>query len=196
MRELFGLQIHLDPAVYRPAEDSLLLAEAVQPPEQGPALDLCTGTGLAALRLAKQGASTVATDANPRACRLTRRNARENQLPVHAVCTDLAAGLEARFEAIACNPPYLPTDDEQAMDPIERALAGGPRGHEVTRRVLDALPELMQPSARAWLVVSTRQPVDELQAQAREAGLTWTVSGETAAGRFERLQVVELERGD
>lgn len=196
MRELFGLRLHLDSAVYRPAEDSLLLAEALEPPEDGPALDLCTGTGLAALRLAEHGARTIATDANPRACQLTRRNAHENRRPVHAVCTDLAAGLEARFEAIACNPPYLPTGDEPAVDPIERALAGGPRGDETTRRVLDALPQLMKPDARAWLIVSTRQPVDELEARALEAGLSWSVSEETAAGRFERLMVVEFARGD
>lgn len=195
-RKLLGFQVETDPRVYRPAEDSLLLAEAVDPPQAGPALDVCTGSGLVALALAEVGGRTVATDVNPRACRLARRNARANASPVDAVCTDLAAGLEGEFAAVACNPPYLPTDEAQRVPgPANRALDGGPDGARVTRRFLEALPELLAEAGRAWLLVSSLQPVDELADRARSLGLSWNRVRGASVGRFERLSVVELAHG-
>lgn len=192
MRELLGLRVHLDERVYKPAEDSLLLAEHVQAPEDGLALDVGTGTGLAALRLARRGVRTIATDLNPAACRLARRNARENDRPVETVCTDLADGIEARFAAIACNPPYLPTGDTPLEGPIARALEAGPDGTAVSQRFLDRLPALMREDARAWLVVSSHQPLEDLRSRARTRGLEWSMQKEIAVGRFERLKLVEL----
>lgn len=189
-RELMGLTIHRDEHVYGPAEDSLLLADALEPPGSGLGLDIGTGTGLAALRLAEQGARVLATDVNPRACALARRNAEANELDVHPVVTDLAAGLEARFETVVCNPPYLPGEDRSGL--AWRALEAGREGTDVTERFLADLPELLAPEGRAWLVVSTHQPLDELRELADERGLTWTVRTEQAVGRFEQLRVVEL----
>lgn len=195
-RRLLGHVVHLDERVYPPGEDSMLLAGAVQPPDEGPALDVCTGTGLAALRLAERGARVVATDINPVACRLTRRNARANDLPIQPVCTDVVAGVHARFEAVACNPPYLPADtDRRLPGPIGRALEAGPAGTGIAARLVDALPGLLTSSGRAWLLGSSRQDVDALRARARESGLTWHTVEEVGVGRFERLSVVELALG-
>lgn len=190
-----GFEVHLDEHVYRPAEDSLMLASTLEPPGEGPALDVGTGTGLAALRLASEGARVLATDVNPRACRLARRNARANGLDVEPVVTDLADGIEARFTAIACNPPYLPAD-EPREGPLWRALEAGPEGTALARRLIDELPRLLAGEGRAWLLTSSRQPEDELRARAGERGLSWTVRERRGVGRFERLQVVELRHGD
>lgn len=191
-RELLGLRIHLDERVYRPAEDSLLLASHVQADDGHRALDVCTGTGLTALILARQGAWTVATDVNPIACSLARRNAHANDLGLASVCTDVAAGIQARFDRIACNPPYLPRGERPITGPAGRALESGEDGTQVASAFLEALPDLMAREARAWLVVSSRQPLDALQQRARDAGLTWHVDEQQPVGRFERLQVVQL----
>jgi release factor glutamine methyltransferase len=192
-RQLLGLEIHTDDRVYGPAEDSLLLASNVEAPSEGWALDVGTGTGLAALRLAGEGAGVVATDLNPWACRLARRNAISNGRRVHPVVTDLADGLGTRFAAIACNPPYLPAgEDREGL--AWRALEAGPEGLGVAQRFVDALPGLLTDRGRAWLVVSSRQHVDELRQQAREQGLSWRRVDEQAVGRFERLGLVELAR--
>lgn len=194
-RRLLGLEVHLDERVYRPAEDSLLLADTLEPPSHGLALDVGTGTGLAALRLASEGASVVATDVNPVACRLAGRNARANGLDVRPVVTDVADGIEARFEAIACNPPYLPAGADN-RGPLWRALEGGPDGTEVAGRFLDEAGRLLTPDGQAWLLVSDRQPLDGLRERAEDRGLDWAVREQQSVGRFERLQVVGLRRED
>jgi release factor glutamine methyltransferase len=193
-RELLGLTIHGDERVYGPAEDSMLLASNVTASAEHRALEVCTGTGLAALRLARGGAATVATDVHPVACCLARRNARANDLDLAVVCTDLAAGVSARFDRIACNPPYLPAGGDHLGGPIGRALESGRRGTALTQRFLDRLPDLLAAEGRAWLVVSSRQPVDELEARAGRAGLAWHRVNEVAVGRFETLGLVELRR--
>lgn len=191
-RELLGLTIHRDDQVYGPAEDSLLLASNVTASEGEHALEVCAGTGLAALRLAEAGARTVATDVNPRACRLARRNAQANGLGLDVVCTDLTAGLEGPFDRVACNPPYLPPGSDRMPGPIGRALESGRQGTALARRFLASLPDLLASDGRAWLVVSSRQPVDELEERAAEVGLSWSRVDELAVGRFERLALVEL----
>lgn len=191
-RELLGLRIHRHEHVYGPAEDSLLLASNVTADEGDTALEVCTGTGLAALRLAQAGACTVATDVNPLACRLARGNAQANDLALSVVCTDLAAGLAATFDRVACNPPYLPPGPEPVTGPVGRALESGQQGTALARRFLRRLPTLLAPEGRAWLVVSTRQPVDELADRAREQELSWRRVEELAVGRFEQLILVEL----
>lgn len=201
-RRVLGFNLHLADTVYAPAEDSLLLADNVQAPEHGRALDLCTGSGVVALQLARNRttretgqAHTIATDINPHACGLARRNARENGVNVEVVCTDLAQALEACFQVVACNPPYLPTAEDEHVDaPLDRALAGGDDGTQITRRVLHALPDLLAPGGTAWLVVSSLQPLEQLEAIANSQALSWETIDEVSVGRFERLAIVELER--
>lgn len=196
-RQLRGFQLEVDDRVYRPAEDSLLLADCLEPPEDAWAVDLCTGAGLAALELARGGARTLATDVNPHACRLARENAHANGLSMGVVRTDLAAGLEHRFEAVACNPPYLPTQPgERVSGPVNRALDGGADGADVARRAIDAFDRLLSRDGRAWLVVSSLQPVADLRERARARGLTWQRIVEEDVGRFEKLAVVHLQRAD
>lgn len=193
---LFGLEIRIDEDVYEPSEDSFLLAEGVDALPNERALDLCTGTGLAALAAAARGARTLATDVNPAACRLATENARANELDLDVLLSNLARGVHARFELLTCNPPYLPTAPEDRVPGIvHRALDGGADGAEVTRRVIDELDRLLSPSrdARALLIVSTLQPLDDLRERAKARGFTWHPEGSRSFG-LETLQRVRLTR--
>lgn len=191
---LLELELAIDDQVYEPAEDSLLLAEHAQATPGQRCLDLCTGTGLVALVLARQGAHVVATDVNPAACRLAEANAAANELAMDVVLTDLADGIHASFDLVTCNPPYLPTGpDERVRGIVNRALDGGPDGSQVTQRVLDALPRLLASEGRALLVVSTLQPTGALSDHARKQGLAWEPVDEVSFG-MERLQLIELRR--
>ncbi len=147
--------VALNDNVYRPSDDTFLLARAVHS-EVKPGtrfLEVGCGTGFVSLVAARAGAHVTCTDANPRAVALARHNARENKLTLDAVATDLLAGLAGPFDLVAFNPPYLPTAREEYIPgPLNMAFDGGVDGNEVVLRFATQLGQL-QTRPRTVLIV-------------------------------------------
>jgi methylase of polypeptide subunit release factors len=145
---------------------SLLSAACTPRGNGGTMLDLGTGCGIQALLAARDFATVVATDANPRALWLTELNACLNG--IKNVETRLGNWLEPvvgeRFDAIVANLPYVISPDTSFM----YRDAGQP-GDAVSRRLLAELPHLLcdtgfatvqgnwirQPDSRWWQGPST-----------------------------------------
>lgn len=194
---LWELEIHWDDKVYEPSHDSVMLAEGASAEPGMACLDMCTGCGLSALILARDAGAAVAVDVNPEACRTARENAERNDLWLDVACMDLAEGLDAPFDVITCNPPYLPTGpDDEFSGIVNRAVSGGKDGAVISRRALDEIAALLAPGGTAHMLVSSRQPVAELHERANELGLDWRVEQERAMGGFERLARVRLTWAD
>ena len=161
--------------VYPIREDSRLLARFARPRPGENVLEIGCGRGLASLVSARHGARrVVGTDRNPTALRLLRRRARDEQLAIEVVRTDLAAGLR-RFDLVLANPPYLPTTRaNREEDPWERlALDGGPDGCRALARLLTTLPHHLAPRGRAYVLVSSlqsRRRLSELRTRWRRRG--------------------------
>jgi release factor glutamine methyltransferase len=192
--KLFQLDIAWTDDVYRPAADTMVLADGLEAAPGMACLDMCTGCGLAALVLARDAGACVATDVNPEACRVARENALRNDLWLDVACMDLAKAIDAPFDVIAVNPPYLP-DEPSSRDPlVERHVAGGPEGLQMPIRALDEVQDLLAPGGDAYMVCSTKQDLDTLEAEAAERGFAWAIDHEQSVGRFETLYRVHLER--
>jgi release factor glutamine methyltransferase len=180
------------PSVYQPAEDSALLAATVVERIEGGErlLDVGTGSGYVAARAREAGAAAIGTDRAASAV----RSAREAGIPV--VRTDLMAGVCARFDLVAFNPPYLPTPPEaEWKDPLEAALSGGPDGRRVIRPFLAGLPRVLADEGRGYMLASSLTGLDAVRERAREAGLA---AEEVAAESYpyERLVVLALRHAD
>lgn len=160
--------------VYEPAADSRLLAEAAAADLDAPerVLDVGTGTGYVAARVREAtGARVVGTDLNPHACRRARENG------VEAVRCDLLAAVSGPFDAVTCNPPYLPDipgdaggTDGAREDWLSVALSGGESGRAVVERFLDDVGRVLAEGGAGFLLVSTLTGVDEVAAYAGERG--------------------------
>jgi release factor glutamine methyltransferase len=184
----------METTVYRPAEDSRLLAEAAVEDLRGRgvdrAVDVGTGSGYVAARLVEAtDAAVVATDCNPHAC----REARERVPAADVVRADLCSPFRAdAFDAVCFNPPYLPTDPDAAWDDwMERALSGGASGRAVIEPFLEDLPRVLAPGGAAYLLVSSLTGYDEVLSFAAARGL----AGDAVAREsfpFESLSVVRL----
>jgi SAM-dependent methyltransferase len=106
--------------------------------ECGSFLDLCAGTGIAAIMAARQGAREAwAGDIAERCTRFAEFNGRLNGIAnFHPVTSDLYAGLsQPTFDRIVAHPPYVP-----ALQPKWIFFSGGEDGEEITRRIVEGLP--------------------------------------------------------
>jgi len=146
-----GEAVRVDQGVYVPRSQSepLARAAAARLPDDGLAIDLCTGTGALAVVLARRhpSARVLATEIDPVAAACARANG------VEVFEGDLAAGLPAevagRADVVVSVVPYVPT---HAMALLPRdvvtyeprlALDGGADGTDVLARAVAAAAALL-----------------------------------------------------
>lgn len=127
---------HVMEDVYRPGEDSYLLASHVRMLVSGEVLDMGTGSGIQAVEAAaKQEVSrVVAVDVNPAAVEATKMRAESAGVAskMEFVTSDLFENVEGVYDWMVFNPPYLPGEGKAD----EASWAGGETGAETVRRFL------------------------------------------------------------
>lgn len=136
-------------------DDSVALAQRLRTRRGERALDLCSGPGIQALRLAQMGASVTAVELNPVAATLARINIALNDLEdrVEVRVANLYAGVPGeRFDVIVANPPLLPIPDDM---PYPFVGHGGADGLRLTRQILDGLPDALTRRGVARLIGTT-----------------------------------------
>lgn len=148
-----------DDEVYPPSEDTYLLCDAAveEARSDDTALEVGTGSGVVAETLKEHVERVVATDINPNAVRAAHERG------VSAVRTDLVSALDASFDLIVFNPPYLPSTDETPEDSMSRALGGGETGRETAERFLEDVKRVLASDGRVLLVASSLSGVEEFE---------------------------------
>ncbi|KAI0706066.1 S-adenosyl-L-methionine-dependent methyltransferase [Cytidiella melzeri] len=199
--------------VYEPAEDTFILLDALEQDalelqKLAPrvCLELGSGSGCVSSFIgAILGANCLylASDTNPRASQCTMRTGRQNNTAVDAVIANLASPFGRRLsrsiDLLVFNPPYVLTDEGEAVDAqsgadIAGAWAGGPSGMQVTDIVLDQLDKLLSPTGRFYLVAVKQNDVPAIQQRVwKNFALQSDVVLQRRAGR-EHLFVVRFMR--
>jgi release factor glutamine methyltransferase len=175
--------------VYEEAEDTCLLlraaVEEVRPDDF--VLELGCGRGVISKTIAPLAQRVIATDINPIAVDLLRREG------IETVRADLFSGISWRFDLVLFNPPYLPTGEEEVLEGwLNSAFDGGATGRETINRFLEALGDHLEAGGgRALLLISSLCGASEVMEKARREGLTAEV---VARERyfFEELLVLRL----
>lgn len=186
-REFYGLRLSLSPETLEPRPDTETLVEAVLPylkamaaqGEQCRILDLGTGTGAIALALLSAVPSAVAVGAeiSDDALATAARNAR--QLGLAARFTPLKSDwfekVSGRHHVIAANPPYIPSNDIEALqaevrdfDP-PRALDGGKDGLDAYRTIAAGVKTHLEKDGLIAVEIGSTQRLD-VTALFEEAG--------------------------
>lgn len=189
--------------VYQPAEDSQLLADAVcerlaerrasadeDSGGERTVLEVGTGSGYVADRIAEAtDARVIASDLNPHAVRQARERGLET------VRADLVSPfVDGAFDAVAFNPPYLPTEPDTEWDDwMERALSGGEDGRAIIDPFLASVGRVLAPEGVVYLLVSSLTDVDAVAERAGEAGFSAAAVADHSFP-FETLTVLELFR--
>jgi release factor glutamine methyltransferase len=177
-----SLRLPVPDEIYPPAEDTrLLLRAALQE-----AIEIGSGSGLICTELACRVRSIVATDISPIATRWVK------SLGIEVVRADLFQGIEARFDLVIFNPPYLPTSIEERIPGwLNAALDGGASGRDVIFAFLEQLGSHLSSRGRALLLVSSLNGLRVVEEKARALGLEVSLKA-TEGCFFEELHVIEV----
>jgi release factor glutamine methyltransferase len=154
-----GLTVRVARGVYvpRPQTEALARRAASLLPQDGVAVDLCTGSGAIAVVLAdaERTARVVATELDPVAAACARRNGVE--VVEGSLDEPLPAELRGAVDVLTSVVPYVPTDairllphDVRAFEP-RLALDGGADGMEVLREVARRSVAWLRPGG--WVVL-------------------------------------------
>lgn len=148
------------------------------------ALDLCTGSGCIAVTLALvfPGARVDAVDVSPDALEVARVNIARHDVAdrVAALEGDLFEPVAGRrYDLIVCNPPYVAAGAMEGLPPEYRhepalALAAGPDGLDIIRRILPAAASFLHPGGH--LVLEAGSAAAAVQAAWPRAPFTWLAS--------------------
>lgn len=108
-------------------------------------LELCAGTGIAALLASRYAERTWAVDITERATQFARFNAALNGI---GTCTALQGDLyqavgDQQFDRIVAHPPYMPALQQKYV-----FRDGGEDGEQVTRAIVRGLPDHLLPGGQ------------------------------------------------
>ena len=188
VREFWGLELEVTPAVLTPRPETELIIEealAAWAGRPGPArvIDVGTGTGCLAIALAREFAPAriVAVDVSGAALDVARRNARRHGVAdrIRFMQADLLTGVRGHADLIVSNPPYVPRVTTPPLPPEVRdhepaiALFGGEDGLDPMRQLVTQAASRLRPGGLLIAEFGLDQEAGVRQRLASPAG--WTI---------------------
>jgi release factor glutamine methyltransferase len=172
-QEFWSRDFVVSPAVLIPRPETEFLLEQVlavcsSSRNISCALDMCTGSGVIAVVLAKELRCRVtAVDISEAALVVAAENIRRHQAIdlITLVCSDLFAALNRnrKFDVIVSNPPYIADAQIGHLEPeVSRAeprlaLSGGPTGLRLIEQIAIGAEGFLQPGGWIFLEIGADQ---------------------------------------
>ncbi len=183
--------------VYKPAEDTFLLAHNLSLNEGEKVLDMGTGCGVLAMLAAEKASKVVGVDINPHAVACAKKNAELNGVAakIETRLGDLfdAVEVDEKFDLIVFNAPYLPVEHHEGKSWIEKAWAGGTMGRTVIDRFIDKVSKYLTKNGRIMLVQSSLSNVEETLKRFSQQKLHVAKVGEEKLA-FEKIVLIEARK--
>src|SRR5690606_5511290 len=173
-REVFSrMELIAPPGVYRPQNDTWMLAEAVATAgvRDADVLDVRTGTGALAIAALQSGArSATGLDVSAKAIAAAWLNARRHRVPLRVRRGDIRNLRNQQYNVVLSNPPYVPSMLAQASG-AARAWDAGVDGREILDPLCSSVNRLLRPQGFLLLVQSVLSHPEVSVRMLREAGL-------------------------
>lgn len=176
--EFYGVPLDISRDVLIPRSDTEVLAgraiELAKAVGEGArVLDLCAGSGAVGLAVAANvpECRVVLADLSEEALKICKQNVRRNDLNARVTCM-LADAMKSPssvlwdFDVIACNPPYIPTQDIAGLDISVRdyepvmALDGGADGLDFYQAVASKWGQALRLGGKLLFEVGYNQAAD------------------------------------
>lgn len=165
--EFYGLTLMVNESVLIPRFDTEILVEKALPYCNGKVLDLCTGSGAIALAIkANSTASVTASDISEAALSIAKANAKQNNLEVEFIISDLFSNIQGQFDVIIVNPPYIKTSDISNLhiqvkdyEPM-LALDGGADGLVIIKTIINQAHRYLADNGVVFMEIGIGQASD------------------------------------
>jgi release factor glutamine methyltransferase len=158
-QEFWRLDFEVTSDVLIPRPETEILVEAaiefLSTVERPRFCEVGVGSGCIAVSIlhSVESALAVATDVSRPALEVAARNARAHRVDprIEFRLSDVFDGVEGSFDLIVSNPPYVSNAQLAALQTEVRdfepsvALAGGPDGLTIVRKIIEAAPERLRP---------------------------------------------------
>ena len=151
-------------------------------------LEIGCGSGVLSLFAASKGAIVTAVDINPEAVRATQQNARNNDLSIQVLPSDLFSSVtEQTFDTILVNPPFFDKDPE---DLTGHAWYCG-TGFSFFARFFARFPVHLRPNGQVWMILSETCNQDAIRELAQKEGIQMVLAY-TRTRIFEKFWIYRL----
>lgn len=145
--EFYSREFYVDDRVLIPRPETELVVETAieRAPRGGRVIDIGSGSGCIAISIERErpDLQVVSVDRSVDALAVARRNRAQLDSHVELAASDLMSAVDATFDVIVSNPPYVPLAEYEQLAVEVRiheprmALTPGPRGMEIIERILD-----------------------------------------------------------
>jgi len=197
-----------DEKVYAPAEDTFLLLDSVESivSERDIVLEIGVGSGIIILALAKHAKKVIGIDISKEAVKCTKNNAKTNHLEnkIELIHGDLFNPLkiEAKFNLIVFNPPYLPSEkpdekilmEKPELKTVSKIWNGqGRKGRKIIDRFLNEIKIRLQKDVQAFLVHSSINKLEKTLSLTEKMGLKCEIIAKKKLF-FEELYIIKIKQ--
>jgi release factor glutamine methyltransferase len=164
---------------YKPAEDTLFLADSILNEKGKTALDIGTGSGFLANVLCDNFEFVVATDIN--FCALKKAH----EVVENCVCCNAADTLYSKFDLVVCNLPYLPSKEV-----ADSAVDGLAEGLGITTSIIKSASKVVKKNGKLVYLTSSLANYQELVRRTEYLGFSSKIIAKKKLF-FEELILVE-----
>ena len=183
-QEFYGLKFYVDENVLIPRSDTEILVETVIKYVKNlenkngnlKILDMCTGSGIIAIILAKycENVDITAVDKSENALKVAIKNAKTHNVynKINFVKSDMFENLKGKYNIIVSNPPYIEKDviktlSKDVQHEPEMALDGGINGLDFYRIINNNVDNFLEKNGAVFLEIgyNQRDSVSEIFAE-------------------------------
>jgi release factor glutamine methyltransferase len=153
--EFYSREFYVDDRVLIPRPETEILVDAAleRAPRGGSVIDIGSGSGCIAITIERERPDlhVFSVDRSIEALAVSTINRSRLQSRASFAASDLLSSIDARFDVIASNPPYVPQREYEELAVEVRihepriALTPGPDGLEIVERILDEARTRLRP---------------------------------------------------
>ena len=114
--DFLGVKILENKHILSPRPETEYMTSIIAKENKGKVLDLCAGSGAIGLALAREGFDVTLSDVSAHAIKNIKRNAKNNNLHVNIVKSNMFDKVSGKYDIIVSNPPYIPSAECLTLD--------------------------------------------------------------------------------